>query len=234
MNSQWEQSEPNGQGVYPAATASEAPHDAEHPPVSALTAEPPPVAAPVAEPVAVQSGKAQGDAGNDNIDKIRDILFGGHMRDYDSRFARLEQTLMKESAEIRESARKTVERLEGYVKQELEALHVRFKTERDERAASLSAISRELQEAGEGLSKRIAEVDDHATGVHHELREQILQHGRDLTDQIHTKEREMATLLEQRFQELRKDKTDKAALSALFSEVAMRLNNEFHLPGSDH
>ena len=64
-----------------------------------------------------------------------------------------------------------------------------------------------------------------------ELRDQLLQHGRDFTEQIQAKQQEVAALLEQRFHELRKDKTDRAALASLFSEVALRLNNEFRIAG---
>ena len=36
-----------------------------------------------------------------NVDKIRDILFGAQMRDYDKRFARLEDRLMKDAEALR-------------------------------------------------------------------------------------------------------------------------------------
>lgn len=180
-----------------------------------------------------KSAAAADDAGRDNIDKIRDILFGGHMRDYDSRFQRLEQILLKEAADSRELTRKAVERLEGYVKQELEALQSRLKNERDERGGALSAVSKDIKEVHELLSRRIAEIDDHSTSSHHELRNQLLQHGRDLNDQIDRKQREISALLEERFLELRKEKTDRAALASLFKELGMRLNNEFSLAATD-
>ena len=41
---------------------------------------------------------ADGAAGG-NLDKVRDLLFGGQMRDYDRKFARLEERLVKETAE---------------------------------------------------------------------------------------------------------------------------------------
>ena len=37
-----------------------------------------------------------------NVDKIRDILFGSQMRDYDKKFARIEERLLKETADLRE------------------------------------------------------------------------------------------------------------------------------------
>jgi hypothetical protein len=228
MNTPWDQHDPNGD--HPTAQATS---PAEYPEE--------PHAVPPEAPAVVQKAEAAHppspaaeDPNAGNIDRIRDILFGSHMRDYDSRFARLEQTLQKESAEVRDNTRRTIERLEAYVRLELDSLNARFRTERDERGTSVSQLSRDVKELGESVSKRITEVDDRAAGTHHDLREQLLQSGRDITEHIQAKHQEVATLLEQRFQELRKDKTDRAALASLFSEVAMRLNNEFKIPGVEH
>ena len=48
-----------------------------------------------------------------NVDKIRDILFGAQMRDYDKRFARLEDRLMKDADALREEMRKRLDALEN-------------------------------------------------------------------------------------------------------------------------
>ena len=37
-----------------------------------------------------------------NVDKIRDILFGSQMRDYDKRFGRLEDRLIKDAESLRD------------------------------------------------------------------------------------------------------------------------------------
>jgi len=50
-------------------------------------------------------------AGTGNVDKIRDILFGSQMRDYETRFARLEETVAKETAEMRETNRRRFDQL---------------------------------------------------------------------------------------------------------------------------
>ena len=56
--------------------------------------------------------------GGGNVDKIRDILFGTQMRDYESRFASLEETLSKETVEIRETSRRRFDQLENYIHKE--------------------------------------------------------------------------------------------------------------------
>jgi DNA repair exonuclease SbcCD ATPase subunit len=168
-----------------------------------------------------------------NIDKIRDILFGAHMRDYDTRFARLEETLAKEASELRESTRRRFETLENYVKKELEALQTRLRTERDERSDASSQHSRELKEAADALNRKIRDLDDQGNAAASDLRQEILNASRNLMDELKARHEEVSSLLEKRFQALQHAKTDRAALAALLNEVALRINDEFRIPGAE-
>jgi len=160
--------------------------------------------------------------GAGNVEKIRDILFGPQMRGYEQRFARLEETLMKESADLRESTRKRFEALEAYIRKEFEALENRLRAERDDRS-----------HADDSLAKRIGELDDQTSAAQRELRGALLEQSKNLGNEIERRHQEMAATLERRFQELRRDKTDRAALAALLTEVAMRLNDDFQVPSVD-
>jgi len=171
--------------------------------------------------------------GGGNVDKIRDILFGPQMRSYESRFAALQEALAKETAEIRETNRRRFDQLESYVKGEFEALQGRWKAEREERSDGASQQSRELRELGESLSRRLRDLDDRSIAVERDLRSQLLQQAKDLSEEMRARNEETGALLEKRFQELRQTKTDRAALATLFSEVALRLNDQFPMPDSD-
>jgi hypothetical protein len=171
--------------------------------------------------------------GAGNVDKIRDILFGSQMRDYEARFARLEEALVKETVEIRETNRRRFDQIEAYIKKEFEAVQVRFKSERDERLDTASLHSRELKELGEALSRRIRDLDDRSSSVERDLRSQLMQQARDLTDEMVRSHDEIATLLDKRVRELTDSKTDRAALATLFTEVALRLSDQFRIPGSE-
>jgi hypothetical protein len=162
-----------------------------------------------------------------NMDKIRDILFGAQMREYETRFVRLEESLLKESADLRDTAKRRFDALESYVKKEMEALQSRVKAERDERSDFVRRLSRDLSEASESLSKRIGDLDERTSQAHGQLRDEILQQSKDLNEEIRVKQEEISDLLEKRFQELRNVKTDRAALATLFHEVALRLKDEF-------
>jgi hypothetical protein len=54
-----------------------------------------------------------------------------------------------------------------------------------------------------------------------------------MSDDLQKTHEQLSAALEKEAGELRHEKTDRAALAALFMEVAVRLNNEFNLPGSE-
>lgn len=173
------------------------------------------------------------ESGPGNIDKIRDILFGSNMRDYDQRFARLEEALKKESLDLRESTRRHLESLEAFVHKEFAALESRLNAERDERSESHSRLSTDLSAASAAIFKKIGEMENHDAQEKREIRNDLLQQSKELTDAIRSKGDEIVSLLERRAQELQFAKTDRAALAGLFNEVALRLTDQFKVAGAD-
>ena len=172
-------------------------------------------------------------AGAGNIDKIRDILFGVQMRDYEKRFARLEERLIKESADLRDETRKRFDALELYIKQEFESLTERLTSEQNARTEAFEALSQNIKESARAFEKRTAQMDEQSTRTQRELRQQILDQSKSLNDDLRQKYEELTAALEREAGELRADKTDRSALAAMFTEVAMRLNNDFKIPGAE-
>jgi septal ring factor EnvC (AmiA/AmiB activator) len=178
----------------------------------------------------VQSAAGQLDRAPGNIDKIREILFGNNMRDYDARFARLEAAVVKEASELRESTRKRFESLESFIKCEFESLHGRLRSEREERAEALGQTSRDLRQTEDALRKKLRDLEDQTSATDSAIREHILNQSQALTEDIRALQAEITALLERRFHDLNKGKTDRAMLADLLTEVSMRLKNEFQLP----
>ena len=79
-----------------------------------------------------------------SLDKVRDILFGNQMRDVERRFARLEERLIKETADLKDDVRRRLETLEAYVRRENESLEGQIKSERGDRVDAHSGLSNEL------------------------------------------------------------------------------------------
>jgi hypothetical protein len=180
-----------------------------------------------------ESADPQRKAGAESLDKVRDILFGAQSRDYEKRFTRLEERLIKESADLRDELRRRFDSLETYVKKEIESLGGRLKAEQDSRGESLKDLARELKETAKAFEKKTGQIDDHLTKSQRELRDQILHQSKSMSDDLQKTHEQLSAALEKEAGELRHEKTDRAALATLFMEVAMRLNNEFNLPGPE-
>lgn len=168
-----------------------------------------------------------------NVDKIREILFGGQMRDYDKRFSRLEERLLKESTELREDSRKRFEALEMFVNKEFAALASRLQSEQQNREGSVQTMARELQEAIRSLDGKLTQFSNQTTETQHDLRQQLLEQSKNLNEEIRRKYDDVSATLAREFAELNNDKADRSALSSLFTELAMRLNNDFKIPGAN-
>jgi len=168
-----------------------------------------------------------------NIDKIREILFGGQMRDYDRRFSRVEEQLVKDSLELREDTRKRFEALEAFIKAELAALTDRLQAEQRTRDDAVSGLWRGVHESSQTLSAKLGEAQEQTAHAHSELRQQILSQSQDLNDEMRRKQDEVTALIQREVADLNHGKTDRSSLATLLTEMAMRLNNDLKLPVSN-
>jgi len=168
-----------------------------------------------------------------NVDKIRDILFGSQMRDYEKRFTRFEERLMKETADLREDVKRRIASLEAYTKGEVEALSDRQKTEQTERQEALKELTREVKDNARAWEKKAGQIEEQSTKSQRDLRQNLLEECKRLSEDLHQKHQEITSALEHESQELRTMMTDRLALADLLTEVALRLKNEFTIPDKE-
>ena len=176
---------------------------------------------------------AAAEDGGANIDKVRDILFGGQMREYERRFMRLEERLIQETSDLREDVRKHLTALELFVKQETTSLADRIRAEHDERTDATKDLAHEARESAKAFEKKTGQIDDYIGKVQRELRQQMLELHQTMTEDMRKKVEDVLARLSQEAHELRTDKTDRSTLAALLTEMAMRLNDELTIPGLD-
>jgi len=165
------------------------------------------------------------------VDRIRDILFGSQMRDYDGRFQRLEEHLAQEAAAIRTDVQKRLETLERFMKGELESMTNRANAEQSERSNAIEKLGRDLGETARTLESRIKGLDEHTAGETRAVRQQLLDQAKALSDEIRQRHDEMKSGLQREAEQIRGAMTGREALAEMLSEVSLRLKNEFKVPG---
>lgn len=167
----------------------------------------------------------------ESVDRIRDILVGAQMRQYEQKFARLESLLQKEISELRTEARTTFETLETYFKNENESLSHQLKREQDERTEANRDLGGKLEDTNKALEKKISELNERVTKNQRDLQDQILKQSKTIRDELRENYERISSSNERSVNELRNDKTDRVALANLFIEIALRLKDEFDIAG---
>jgi flagellar hook-basal body complex protein FliE len=160
-----------------------------------------------------------------SVDKIRDILFGNQMRDFDRRFSQMEDRLGKATLDLRDETQKRMEALELFFKKELESLKHRMKSESEERADGDSRLNDEMKTTSSALKKAIAQVEEKLSESATELRQQILEQSKSLTAEIQSKNEKASESLRSSTSALDEAKIDRSALAEYFIEMAMHLSN---------
>jgi hypothetical protein len=179
-------------------------------------------------PLAGGKGAAVESAGN--VDKIRDILFGSQMRDYEKKFSRVEERQAREVTELRDEIKRRFASLEAFVKGELTAVTDQLKSDKAERVEADKELARELKETSKALEKKLAQMEEQTAKSLRDLRQQVLDESKRLTEEMEQKQKEQGDALETEGELLRATLTDRLALADLFAEVALRLKNEFKVP----
>ncbi|MBN2056978.1 hypothetical protein JW905_18775 [bacterium] len=161
-----------------------------------------------------------------NIDKIRDILFGAQMKEFNKRFSHLESRMVKELSDLRDETKRQLESLENYAKNEIESVLRKLKNEGKDREDEDGKLRSKLGETAAALEKKLNDLDESTSQAQRDQRQQLLDQSKSLRDEIHRRCEELMASLERTGSELRSDKVDRAALANMFTEVAMRLHND--------
>lgn len=179
---------------------------------------------PVPSAAIESDGAAAEPASDANVDKIREILFGGQMQDYELRFTALENRLASAAAELREETRARLDALEAYAKKELGALGDRLTSERRERTEAIASAAADGAAVSSAIELRIDALDERTSTDDSDLRDQLLQQSKALGDDLRRVQRALTEQIEEESRALRATKTDRQALAGMLADVAMRLS----------
>jgi ABC-type transporter Mla subunit MlaD len=179
---------------------------------------------PEAKAAATMSPAADlGETGS--VDKIRDILFGNQMRDFERRFSQMEDRVTKATHDLREEIHKRLETLEAFFKKEIKAVLDRLKNEANELAEADKHIEENLKSTTSSLKKSISQVEEDFSQRATELRQDLLQQSKSLTAEIQTRGEEASETLRNTANDLDDAKINRSTLAEYLIEMAMRLSD---------
>ena len=184
-----------------------------------------------ADVVAALTGNGPGLGPEVGVDKIRDLLFGNQMQDYDRRFSEMEERFLQRFKDLESETTRSLNAFESNTKKHLDSLSTQFREEKDQRAEADKEIERALREQGQAMEKRIRQLSDQVSQLDRDFSDRLTRETQALHEEIKQKNVDLRSTLEKMFGELSNVKTDRNLLAGLFVEVAKCLNQDIGSKG---
>ncbi len=160
------------------------------------------------------------------VDKIRDLLFGNQMQDYDRRFSKLEERFLQRLKDIESETARNLSAFESNGKKQVDSLASQLREEKDLRADADKDIERNLRDQTQALEKRLRTMSDQIAQLERDLADRLGRETQSLHEEIKRKSGDIQHTIEKMFSELSNVKTDRNLLAGLFVEVAKCLNQD--------
>jgi len=162
----------------------------------------------------------------DNVDKIRDILFGNQMRELDRKFAQLEDRIASDFSAMRKESSNQVESLQSFVESEIEILTSKLTSEEKTRTAQLDDVDDEIKKSARQINEKIAELVKSLDKQSRDTNQKILKQSQDFSGELTGQMDQTRKRMDGYNQELTLGKVDKTALAEMLSSLALQLNQE--------
>jgi hypothetical protein len=162
----------------------------------------------------------------ESLDKVRDILFGSQMRAVETRLQGLEERLRREHEATRADFARQVESLDGFIRSEVQALGERLSAERTKRTEEIKGLAAEIKETIRALEKRHVKLEEATNLADASLRDQLLLQSKAAAAELARLGERLSAELTRSHEELKATKTDRAALSSLFADLAAKVGGK--------
>lgn len=170
--------------------------------------------------------QAQATAAEEEIQRVRDILFGQQMRSQSDEVGRLDELQNQRREDLRAEVRQQLASLESYVKHEVNALAERLSLESRDRTNDAEKLNAKLHGVRDHLDARLTEIDGKSVQGQGDLREQLVAQSKLLTDMIQQRHDESLLRQKEGFAKLDTVKTDRSTLARLLWQIAGELEGE--------
>lgn len=156
----------------------------------------------------------------DNVDQIREILFGNQIRAVDERFQVVEKRMSKESENLRKTLEKRILELENLLGQFRDNAGDQVNRESAERDAAINEVSKSLAAFRLDAENQLAELQSEFNSEIKQVRKEMLVSQETLMDGLDSLQKAQT----ERSDLLDKSKVDRGELAGFLTGIAEQLS----------
>jgi uncharacterized protein YicC (UPF0701 family) len=155
----------------------------------------------------------------DNVDQIREILFGSHMRAVDERFETVEERLSKESKALKKALENRILELEKLLGEYRDKAGDELNRESAERDAHLGKVNDSLAAFRIDAENQLAELQSDFKNEIKQVRQELMAAQKSLTGDLDS----LRKAHEKSSDKLGQDKVDRGELAGFLTDIAGQL-----------
>ncbi len=172
-------------------------------------------------PAPAQTGHlSQGE--DDNLEKVRELLFGQQARSSEQQLQNLETELVRFKGEFEDR----LQRLEDIINQGFDSITQQIQVERDDRKAAIARCETATQTLGDDLQQKTVQLEQKIDQKAQGLQQEVLAQSSQLTEALHQASQGFLRDLNQESQRRQQqERAHNSRLAGLFGELSERLND---------
>lgn len=155
----------------------------------------------------------------DNVEQIREILFGGHIRAFDERFETVEKRLLKKSDSLKQTLHGQISELEKLLQKFRDDAGDQLNHEGAQRDAGINKLNESLTAFRLDTENQLAELQSEFSAETKQVRQELDTVHKALMDELNS----MHTTHTKRWDGLDDSKVDRGELAGFLNDVAGRL-----------
>ncbi len=166
----------------------------------------------------------------ESVERIRDIIFGAQMRDYEERFESLERRLGEVIRELSQTLEQRIDKLNQLVLKQFGQLNRELQRESRERGEGHGQLESRLEETHSSLSQSIDARRVETEKALSQLQDLLSQQTSETADRLRRKLETLIRETKESLERLSSQKADRTRLASLLSEVARQLDETGRAP----
>ena len=179
---------------------------------------------PESPPASIATADSLPESGN--LEKVRDILFGQQSREIERRLTHSEERLRGALEGVEREAAERIADLEGFFKQELQALKERLTAESSDRLELSDRTSRQAETDRSDAERKLKAQSEASQASLAELREALLEQGKRFGAELKSLRETTQAALEREVSVLRHDKLDRQTLARSLADLALLIGRD--------
>ena len=155
----------------------------------------------------------------ESLHKVRDLLFGEQVRDFEVRFSELEKRLESGMQRLQQHFERSTDLIENHIKSETERIDNRLNQENKDRNEADQHLQRTMESKFGVLSEQLTKAEQR-------FGEQLMTQIKAVHDEISARNAELAEQLKSAVDTLQKTKTSRQLLASILAESALRIDDQ--------